>query len=64
MSKNATQAEKPTDPNWYSTHKEPAYVGGATFARCRECGAESVFGPKSILHDADCSRTPRIGEVA
>jgi hypothetical protein len=63
MSTNDTQAEKPTDDsNWYSTHKEPAHVGGATYARCRECGAESVFGPDSILHAAGCSRTPRLGE--
>jgi hypothetical protein len=61
MPTNATQAEKPTDDaNWYSRHKEPAHIGGATYVRCRDCGAESVMGPSSVLHYGDCSHTPRV----
>jgi hypothetical protein len=42
-----------------TTHVEPEEVGGRRYARCENCGSESVedaHGETSILHDDDCPR--------
>jgi hypothetical protein len=37
-----------------TTHREPRDLGGALYARCQGCGAESVHGAHSIIHREHC----------
>jgi nitrite reductase/ring-hydroxylating ferredoxin subunit len=56
-----TEDNESPDVTW---HRERPEVGGALYARCEECGAESVVdarGDTGILHDAQCSHaTPAV----
>lgn len=59
MSTNTTDREELTGdaPVQYSTHIEPAHVGGQRYVRCEACGAEllcSLGGADRMTHAADC----------
>jgi hypothetical protein len=42
------------NPDYYTQHKEPEYLGGALYHRCSLCNAEAVGSHEQVLHDKGC----------
>jgi hypothetical protein len=52
------------DDTDFSYHREPEFVGGKEYIRCKLCGSESVpADPRRLLHDEECEYRGHWGDT-